>query len=112
MFTHKRDPNPDLIWLLIWIGAWIIFIFQSITQQRYIQALCMFYCCMSVMMKQVTSLFGFKLHPFIQWGYLFIGAALLFLQFGYQDLYQYTQIANVLFILIGCWGVWSIGKKK
>lgn len=110
--STDKKPDPGLILLIIFIVAWVLLVLHAISQGRYMSASCILYCFIPVTLNRLSSLVKFHLHPFIQWGYLFMGVALLFLQFGYQDLNRYTQIANVLFILLGCWGVWSFGKKK
>lgn len=110
--STDKKPDPGLILLIIFIVAWVLLVLHAISQGRYMSASCILYCFIPVTLNRLSSLVKFHLHPFIRWGYLFMGVALLFLQFGYQDLNRYTQIANVLFILLGCWGVWSFGKKK
>lgn len=106
----KRDPDRDLIWLFIFIVAWILLIVQAMFQERFIYALCLFYGFASVVLKRLSFLFGFGLHPFVKWGYTLIGIVLLLMQIGYKDFVTFTQVANVIFILLGCWGIWSIQK--
>lgn len=112
MSTNKKDPGSDMILTLVLIAAWLLLVYQAVTRERYLYALCMSFGFALVILKKVSLLVNFYLHPCVKWGFLLIGMILLLLQIGYKDDYSYIRVANVLFILLGCWAVWPLDQKK
>lgn len=112
MSWDKRNPNSELIWLLAFAIVWILLIVQAISQNRYLYAASISFAFIAIIIKRVVELIGFRFPVWIKWAYVLVGVVLLVLQFVYQDSYVSMPFVNVLFILMGCWGMWSINRKK
>lgn len=112
MSWNKRKPNSELIWLFALAIVWILLVVQVISQNRYLYAASITFAFIAIIIKRVVGLIGFHFPVWIKWVYMLVGLVLLVLQIGYQDVYLSMPFMNVLFILLGCWGIWSIDRKK
>lgn len=112
----KQDPYHLIIWLPIFLILQVSLSISFAQHGETMGALCSLFAgiatglgALDVILVELTK---YRVHPLIKWLFVFIGGILLLGQIGYEDAWEHSAFFNVVYVLVGYFGLFFFNRKK